>query len=159
MRRGVVRWGWRAAWAGVLAVVAVVGASAVELDPEPVRVTLLVLVVVAVAGLLLDAVAREAPVWATAPLHQPLGTGHDRATQAYLRLLESHRTARHPDGAVRDRLRALAGQALLARHGVRLEDPEAATLLDPQLRAVLAGPPSRLSPRRLDHLLRTIEEL
>lgn len=159
MRPSLRSWGRRAAWAAGLAAGLVAGTEALGFDPEPLRVALLVLIGVALVGLVVDAISREAPLWAGAPVRPPVSAGRDAATQAFLRQLESHQDARHPDAAVRDRLRSLTGQVLLVRHGLHPDDDDARARMGPELRAVLDDPPSRLTPRQIDRLLHTIEEL
>lgn len=141
------------------AAVVVVATRLLGLDPEPVRVVLLVFLLTAGGALGLVALRRRPAVWAADPVHPPLTAGRDAALQSHLRLLESHQTTRRPDAAVRDRLAGLADRALIARHGVRAGSAEGRALLGPELDEVLHGPVVRLTPRRLDQVLRQIEEL
>ncbi|MDO9456153.1 hypothetical protein [Nocardioides sp.] len=145
---------------GALACAVVVGtAAALGLEPEPVRVVLLVLLVVAGARLLVESVSRVAVLWYPVPVHPPVGEGRDQVTQSHLRLLENHQTSRRPDAAVRDRLAVLADQVLTVRHGVHAHSERGRELLGAELVEVLHGPVVRLNPRRIDRVLRQIEEL
>ena len=153
------RWLRRAGVAAVVAVLTYVTARLLELDPEPVRVVLLALLLVAGVGLVGDALPRTSQPWYDAPTHPPLHRGRDQLTQTYVRLLEDHQASRHPDPAVRDRLAMLADQVLVARHGVHVHTERARELLGPEATAVLQGPVVRLGPRRLERLMQQIEEL
>ncbi len=77
----------------------------------------------------------------------------------YVALLESHRSSRLPDHALRDRLVVLTDQVLRQRYGLRRDDPAVAELLGPELTAVLTGPARRLEPAEIDRCLTRIEEL
>ncbi|QCW50305.1 hypothetical protein FE634_07610 [Nocardioides dongxiaopingii] len=156
MRR---RWARRAG--GVLAgVVAVLVATQVlGFEPHPLRVALLGAVLGAGAGLLLDAVPQTPFAWTTPAPAAAVTRDRDAVTQAHLRRLENHQSARTPDAAVRDRLREVADRVLRARHGVRVDSEAGRALLGPDLRAVLDGPVVRMKPRRIDEVLRMIEEL
>ena len=83
----------------------------------------------------------------------------DPRTASYLRILESHLSAREVDSALRHRLRELTDQTLRARHDLELDDPRAAALLGPELGRVLTDPPYRLEPDRIERCVRRIEEL
>lgn len=145
--------------AAALAVVTVSAAALFELDPEPVRVALLVLLAVATAGLLVDALPRTLVLWYPVPTHPPVTEGRDQVTQSHLRLLEDHQLSRHPDAALRDRLTTLTEQVLFVRHGVHLHSEPGRALLGPELLEALQGPVVRINPRRIAHLLTLIEEL
>ncbi|GAA5156509.1 hypothetical protein GCM10023340_44600 [Nocardioides marinquilinus] len=143
----------------VLAAVTVVATSLLGLEPDPVVVSLLVLLALACLALLLGSAGGPQPTWRAAAVSPSVTAGRDGATQAHLRVLENHRTSRQPGPEVRDRLAALADRTLVLRHHVRLDDPRARDLLGDDVLDALTGPVERLSPRRIDHLLTTIEEL
>lgn len=153
------RWAVRLALALALGAGVVVGTSALDLEPEPVRVVLLVVLATLGAGVLLDATPRAAVAWYPASTHPPLTRGRDGTTASHLRHLENHQATRHPDGALRDRLRDVADGVLQVRHGVRADSDRGRALLGPELCEVLEGRVVRLSPRRIDQVLRMIEEL
>jgi hypothetical protein len=152
------RWLWRAAGAAALLLILDVLLSVFEFAPNHVRLALLVALGVAVSGLLLDSLA-EGPVWRA----EPMGTGGVTATDphlaSYVRILESHLTARTADTALRDRLAALCDERLERRHAVARDDPAAEALLGSGLLRDLAGPPRRLRREEIDAYLRRIEEL
>jgi hypothetical protein len=152
------RWMRRAAGAAALLLVLDVLLSVFEFAPNHVRLALLVALAVAVSGLLLDSLA-EGPVWRA----EPMGTGGVTATDphlaSYVRILESHLTARTADTALRDRLAALCDERLARRHALTRDDAAAETLLGSGLLHDLTGPPRRLRREEIDAYLRRIEEL
>ena len=83
----------------------------------------------------------------------------DPRTASYLRILESHLSAREVDGALRHRLRELTDQTLRARHDLDLDDPRAAELLGAELARVLDRPALPLDPDQIERCVRRIEEL
>ncbi len=156
MRR---RWLLRLAGTVLGAAVLLVVLSVAGADPAPVPLVLLVATCAALASLLVDALVGEEPAWQVEldrPAREDAG---DPRLVGHVRLLESHATARTADPAVRERLGALADQALRQRHGLRRDDPAAAPLLGPELAAVLSGPARRLSLTEIDRCLTRIEEL
>jgi hypothetical protein len=153
------RW-WRRLAAGlatfaVLEVVLVL----VDMQPDAVRVGLLVAICVAVLGLVLDALSDGAVSWDIEVERPSVREAGDARLTRYVQLLEAHEAARAPDPALRDRLGGLVDRVLAQRHGLRREDPRAAELLGPELTAVLDGPPRRLPPAEIDRCLTRIEEL
>lgn len=153
------RWLRRAAAAAVLFVVLDVVLTVFDFAPDHLRLALLVTLAVAVAGLLTDSIADEGPVWRV----EPMGTGAPTATDphlaSYVRILESHLTARTADIALRDRLAALCDERLARRHSLTRADPAAEPLLGTELIRDLAGPPRRLRRDEIEAHLRRIEEL
>lgn len=102
------RWWWRAGvvvvgWAGFL-----VAGARLDLDPHPGRLLLVVALVAAVAGLLVDSAIDPAPQWHREHPGRDDWRGHDQRTAFYVRMLESHLTARDDDPSLRDRLVGLA---------------------------------------------------
>ena len=83
----------------------------------------------------------------------------DPHTASYLRILESHLSAREVDSGLRGRLRELTDQTLRARHDLTVDDPRAADLLGEELRRVLNGAPTRLHPDQIERCVKRIEEL
>jgi hypothetical protein len=148
----------RAAGAAALLVILDVLLTVFEFAPDHLRLALLVVLGVAVTGLLTDSLA-EGPVWRV----EPTGTGGVSATDphlaSYVRILESHLTARTADTALRDRLATLCDERLARRHALTRDDPAAAALLGSGLLNDLAGPPRRLRREEIDGHLRRIEEL
>jgi len=159
MTTAVSRWLRRLLTAGAVGALVVAATRVFDLDPEPVRVVLLCLLLVALAGLLSDGLPRTSVLWYAVPIRPPVAEGRDQVTQAHLRLLENHQLSRRPDAAVRDRLAHLADQVLLARHGVPLRSEQGRALLGSEVLAVLEGPVVRLPPRRIERVLRHLEEL
>jgi hypothetical protein len=156
---GYGRWGFRSAggvlaFAGIEAVVLAINGQADEL-----RLALVVALVVCALGLLVDSTPVEPAVWAVRAEPEG-GLGRlDPRTASYLRILESHLSAREVDASLRERLRELTDQTLRARHDIELEDPRAAELLGRELERVLTDPPYRLDPDRIERCVRRIEEL
>jgi len=142
------------AFAGFEAAVLVIHGQADEL-----RLALVIALVVCASALLVDSTPVEPAVWA---MHVDAESGLGRLdprTASYLRIMESHLTARDVDGALRDRLRTLADQALRARHDLALDEPRAQELLGPEFSRVLTDRPFRLDPDRIERCVRRIEEL
>ena len=153
------RW-WRRL-AGGLAVFSVLEVILVlaDLDPDPVRLALLVATCVGVLGLVLDALADGGPSWVVEVEQPTARETSDSRFAHYVAMLEAHLSARSHDVVVRDRLGVLADHVLRQRYGVRHDDPRAPDLLGPELTAVLSGPARRLEPAEIDRCLTRIEEL
>jgi hypothetical protein len=153
------RWTRRAAAAAVLVVALDIVFVLLDFAPDHLRLALLVALAVAVTGLLVDSLAESAPVWRV----EPMGTGGVTATDphlaSYVRILESHLTARTSDTALRDRLAALCDERLARRHALTRDDRAAEALLGSALLRDLAGPPRRLRRDEIDGHLRRIEKL
>lgn len=153
------RWWWRVALAAVLFVVLSIVFVRVEFEPDIVRLGLLVALVVALVGLVLDSLPEVAPLWHVHVVRATTPPGQDRRTSLNLRILEGHLTGRTPGTALRDRLGVLADQVLRVRHDLGRDDPGAAELLGPELDRVLTEPPRRLSRAEIERCVRRIEEL
>ncbi|MBZ5737269.1 hypothetical protein [Nocardioides mangrovi] len=153
------RWWRRGAAAVVVYVVLEVVLTVLDLDPDPLRLALLVGTYTALVGLVVDALAGDEPVWTVESELHAVRAGGDPRLGRYVALLESHLSAKEDDRALRDRLGVLADQVLRQRHGVGRDDPSAATLLGPELTDLLTGPPRRVAPAQLDRCLTRIEEL
>jgi hypothetical protein len=153
------RWWWRLAggliaFGGIEAAVLLIDGRADEL-----RLALVVALVVCASALLIDAAPVEPAVW-TGHVEPEAGLGRlDPSTASYLRILESHLSAREVDGALRNRLRQLADQTLRARHDLTIDDPRSEELLGHELRRVLDEGPIRLNAERIDRCVKRIEEL
>ena len=153
------------------AVAVAVGAGAylstwlLDLEPDPIAVLLVTALGFGALALLRESVTPYRSQWYPPVGADPLTRGRDGATFADLRLLESHQTARHPDGHLRRRHGLLADRALLGTQGVGLDSDEGRARLGPEVAHLLgdaddpAGRGRRLSPRDIDLCLRTIEEL
>jgi hypothetical protein len=153
------RW-WRRGLAALVAyVVMEVLFTVLELDPDPVRLALLVATYTALLGLMVDALAGDEPVWTVESEEHVTRSAGDPRLVRYVALLESHLSAKEDDRALRDRIGVLADQVLRQRHGLGRGDPAAAGLLGPELAEVLTGPPRRLAPAQLDRCLTRIEEI
>jgi hypothetical protein len=156
---GPRRWWYRAA-GGVLAFAATeVAVRAIHGTVDDLRLALVVALVVSAAGLLVDSSYVEPAAWAGTTDPEAGLARLDPRTAALLRVLESHQTAREPDGALAGRLRDLADRTLRARHDVGLDDPRGAALLGPELVQVLTGPPRRLRVEEVERCVERIEEL
>jgi hypothetical protein len=155
----VRRWPGRVALAAGLAASAVAGAALLGLDPDPLTVPLLVALALACLAVVLDGLPRPAKPWLPSESSRSVVAGRDGTMQAHLRLLENHRTSRDPGPEVRDRLARLADRTLALRHQTSLDAPRARELLGDDVVDTLRGPVVRLSRRRIDHLLTTIEGL
>ncbi len=153
------RWVRRAAGAAALVLALDILLTLFDFAPDHLRLALLVALTVAVTGLLSDSLGEGGPVWRV----EPMGTGGVTATDphlaSYVRILESHLTARTADTALRDRLAALCDERLTRRHALTRDDPAAEALLGSGLLRDLAGPPRRLRREEIDGHLRRIEEL
>jgi hypothetical protein len=153
------RWARRAAGAAALVLTLDIVLTVFDFAPDHLRLALLVALAVAVTGLLSDSLGESAPAWRV----EPMGTGGVTATDphlaSYVRILESHLTARTADTAMRDRLAALCDERLARRHALTRDDPAAAALLGSGLLRDLAGPPRRLRREEIDVHLRRIERL
>jgi hypothetical protein len=153
------RWLRRAAGAAALLLGLDVVLTLFDFAPDHLRLALLVALADAVIGLFSDSLGEEPPAWRV----EPMGTGGITATDphlaSYVRILESHLTARTADTGLRDRLATLCDERLARRHALTREDPEAEALLGTALLQDLAGPPRRLRREEIDGHLRRIEEL
>ena len=156
---GERRWWWRAL-VGVAIVVAVNALARVtDTQLDQLRLVLVVAVVVAAAGLVVDAAQVEGVRWHVAAEPRDVQGSTDPRTASYLRVLESHLTSREPGSALRDRLGDLADHVLALRHDLTRTDPGAVALLGPELHRVLTEPPRRLAVDEIDRCVRRIEEL
>ena len=155
----MIRGRWRVVWAVVAAVALYVVLSLLDFDPDPVRLTLLVLVCLAASALFMDAFGGDELGWDVEAVTWAPQPGLDHGFASYLRVLEGHLTVDVPDTVLRDRLAGLARMRLDQRHGLTFTDPRADELLGPELIAVLTGPPRRLSRAEIDRCVRRIEEL
>jgi hypothetical protein len=153
------RWTWRLLLAVLAYGASWAGLSALDDDPDPLRLALVVGLLVCAGALMVDSATVVAASW---PVHPAPTTGLGRAdprTAAYIRLIEGHLTAAEPDRALRDRLRTLTDQVLRVRTDLELADPRADEVLGPQLEDVLKGPVRRLRVEEINRCLRRIEEL
>ncbi|WP_036565797.1 hypothetical protein [Nocardioides halotolerans] len=153
------RWWWRlagglVAFGGIEAAVLLIHGEADEL-----RLALVVALVVCASALLVDASPVEPAAWSTQVEPEP-GLGRlDPRTASYLRVLETHLTARGADGALRHRLRELTDRTLRVRHDLSVDDPRAEGLLGHDLRRVLQESPTKLTPDQIDRCVKGIEDL
>ena len=156
---GPRRWWFRVA-GGVAAFAAIeVAIRLIHGEADELRLALVVGLVVCASALLVDATSVEPAVWTVRSEPEP-GLGRlDPRTASYLRVLESHLSAREADLALRGRLRELAGHTLQLRHDLGLDDPRAAELLGPELRTVLTEPPRKLHPDEIERCVKRIEDL
>jgi hypothetical protein len=153
------RWWWRVG-GGLIAFGAIEAATVlIHGEADELRLALVVALVVCAAALLVDASPVEPAVWA-AHVESEDGLGRlDPRTGSYLRILESHLSARGVDANLRNRLRELADQTLRARHDLTLDDPRADELLGHELRRVLSESPTRLDLDQIDRCVERIETL
>lgn len=152
-------WARRAAGAAAVFVVLDLVLTRFEFAPDHLRLALVVALAAAVIGLLTDSLADSGSAWSGEPTGSGGATATDPHLASYVRVLESHLTARGADTALRDRLAALCDERLGRQHAVSRDDPAAETLLGPELLAVLGGPPRRLRKEQIDDYLRRIEDL
>ena len=153
------RWWWRVA-GGVIAFGAIEGAVLlINGQADELRLALVIALVVCASALLIDAAPVEPAVW-TGHVEPEGGLAKlDPRTASYLRIQESHLSAREVDGALRNRLRELADQTLRARHDLSVDDPRSEDLLGHELRRVLNENPTKLDAERIDRFVKRIEEL
>lgn len=156
---GERRWWWRTLFGALLAALVKGLAVITDTSVDHLRLVLVVAVAVSALGLVVDAAKVEPVRWLVAPERGDEQGSSDPRTAAYLRVLESHLTAREPGPALRDRLGDLADQALELRHDLVRADPAASGLLGPELLRVLTEPPRRLELVEIDRCVRRIEEL
>jgi hypothetical protein len=153
------RWWWRLA-GGLVVFGGIEGLTlAIHGEADELRLAAVVALVVCAAALMVDATPVEPAVW---PDHVEAESGLGRLdprTASYLRILESHQSAREVDVGLRNRLRELTEQTLRARHDLTLDDPRAEPLVAPELRRVLNEAPTKLSSDQIDRLVTRIEEL
>jgi hypothetical protein len=153
------RWWWRLA-GGLIAFGGIEGFTLlIHGEADEVRLACVVALVVCAVALLIDATHVEPAVW-TSHVEPEGGLGRlDPRTASYLRIIESHQSAREVDVALRNRLRELTERTLHARHDLTLDDPRAEELLGPDLRRVLHEAPTKLDSDQIDRLVTRIEEL
>ena len=154
-----VHWGRRAALALVVGAVVLTVGELAEAGLDPVRVSLLVVLAVAAAGFVLDALGEPAPTWGSEVRRPPTPRGLDLQTQRYLSVLESHLAATYPDRALRDRLVLLAERTLQVRHGEPLDSERGRELLGPALSALVHEPARRLTRPEIERHVQRIESL
>jgi hypothetical protein len=153
------RWWWRAA-GGVIAFGAIEGATLlIHGDADELRLALVVALVICASALLIDASPVEPAIWAGHVEPEGGLARLDPSTASYLRILESHLSAREVDAALRNRLQELAEQTLRVRHDLAVDDPRAQELLGRELRRVLDESPTKLDPDQIDRCVKRIEEL
>jgi hypothetical protein len=156
---GPRRWWWRVA-VGLIAFVGIEAAVRVTHgQADDLRLGLVVALVVVAAAVLVDASHVAPAAWTTRA--EP-GAGLSRLdprTAAYLRIIESHLSARQADRGLQGRLRELADQALRARHDLTLDDPRADALLGPEVRLMLSEAPRKLHPDEIERCVARIEDL
>ncbi len=130
-----------------------------DFAPDHLRLALLVALAVAVTGLLMDSLAESGPVWRVEPMGAGGVTATDPHLASYVRILESHLTARASDTGAARPAGGLCDERLARRHALTRDDPAAEALLGSALLRDLAGPPRRLRREEIDGHLRRIEEL
>lgn len=153
------RWWWRGASSLLLLGAVAVVLRLLRIEPDPLRLTLGVLLVVAVGWLVADTLALDAPSWQVSGREAGWSAGGDARLTTHTRVLEDHLAARDPGPALRDRLAALAAQRLALHHGLSLADLRASELLGADVVDALTGPVRRLQRAEVDRCLSRIEEL
>ena len=153
------RWARRAVGAAALFVVLDLVLTRFEFAPDHLRLALVVALAVAVTGLLTESLAEGGSAWSVEPMGSGSTTATDPHLASYVRVLESHLTARGADTALRDRLAALCDERLGRRHALSRDDADTESLLGAEMLGVLAGPPRRLRKEQIDEYLRRIEDL
>jgi len=156
---GSRRWWWRIA-VGVLAFAGIeVAVTLVDGEADELRLALVIALVVVACGLLVDAAAVEPAGWGSWTETESGLPRLDPRTASYLRILESHVSARDADLALRGRLHELADRTLRARYDLTVDDPRAEELLGPDLREVLTAPAHKLDAEEIERCVQRIEEL
>jgi hypothetical protein len=151
-------WGWLAATVAAYAVIWGL-MVAVDTDPRPGRLLLLVALLTSVLALVNLSVVSDAPDWEVYSVHPVTAPGQDARLGMWVRVIGGHLNSRYTDPALRDRLAELAAARLAQRHGLGLRDPAAATLLGPDVARILTDPPRSLSRTEIETCVRRIEEL
>lgn len=154
-RRGTRR---LATWAGV-EVCTLLALYLLGYHVRIVPLTLALTLGLAVVWLVGELVVDDPAPWAVDRRSGSGSVTNDVRLATYVRVLEDHRAARVPSGALRDRLAAVAAARLEAHHGLRLDDPRSAGLLGQPLAEVATGPVRRLTPAEIDACITRIEEL
>ena len=136
-------WLGRLAGAAGLALVGYGVLVLMDFGPRPLAWALLTLLGCALAWLVIDTTDTERSVW-----YPTLPVPGDRVEETTTdhRILDNHAASSRTSPVLRDRLVALA----------RSRDP---ALSDPELRALAAEQPRRLTPSEIDHYLTRIEAL
>ena len=152
-------WWRRAAFAVVAFAVLFPAFVKLDFEPDALRLGLVIVLGVALAGVFSDALVGESPHWDIDVARPATSEGLDRRTARFLGILESHLTARTPDPALADRLLELADLALRQRHHMGVHDRAARDLLGPDVCRILDEPPRRLSRAEITRCVTRIEEL
>jgi hypothetical protein len=155
----VKHWAWRGALAVALVLALDVLLTVFDFAPDHLRLALLVALAVAVVSLVVDGLTDAASAWRVERVGSGGVTTTDTHLATYVRVLESHLTARGADTALRNRLATLCDERLARRRALSRDDPAAEALLGSALLRDLAGPPRRLRREEIDDYLRRIEEL
>jgi hypothetical protein len=151
-------WGWLAATAAAYAGIWVL-MVAVDTDPRPGRLLLLVALLTAVFALVNLSVVSDAPEWEVQSVHAVTAPGQDARLAMWVRVIGGHLNARYTDPALRDRLAELATARLRQRHGLGLRDPAATTLLGADVVHILTDPARSLSRTEIETCVQRIEAL
>ena len=153
------QWWGRAAAAIFVFVGTFIVAAQLHLDPEPVRLALVIGVAAALLELVVSVLDPPRSSWHVDSVVPSSQQGRDAQFATYLRILEGNLSAKTPGPVLQNRLAALADRRLMLHHGVRRDDPRAAALLGPELVRDLDGPPRRLSLDEVESHLTRIEAL
>jgi len=136
---------------------------ALDTDPRPERLLLLVTLATAVLALANLAARTDSADWEVHSVGSVTPPGQDPRLGMYTRVIAGHLDARTTDPALRDRLAALAGRRLRQRHGIDLWDPadtpQVDRLVGAEVREVLVGPPRHLGRAEIETCVRMIEGL
>ncbi|RYP82486.1 hypothetical protein EKO23_21675 [Nocardioides guangzhouensis] len=159
------RWRRTVLWAVALTAGTWVVLALLDFEPDPVRLPLLVVLVLAVMHLVSAATGwdeQAVRLWEVDTAEPVRPAGEDTRLSFLVRVLTQHESAREPDGRLVECLAELADRRLEQRHGVRRDrEPErAGALLGPDLSRVLEEPPGRrMSLAEVDRHVQRIEEL
>jgi hypothetical protein len=151
-------WRWLAATAVVYGAIWLM-LTALDTEPRPGPLLLLVALVMAVLALVNINVTSDGPSWEVQPSQPVTEPGQDARLGMYTRVISGHLDAKTVDPALRDRLADLASALLRQRHGLGLREPAATDLLGREVADLLTGPPRRLSRGEVETAVRTIEGL
>lgn len=152
------RWLLRLVAAVAVAVVILIGAQALDFEPDLTVVGLLSAGAVLVGWALIDLDVATRPEWRLPSQEHLVPPGEDAGTASWSRLIEGHLTARAGDESLRERLGRLTDQRL-RRRGLERHMDQATELMGPVLTAALSGPVRRLTPDEIDICVERIERL
>lgn len=158
-RRESRTWVLRGVLGLVLAAVLYGAATAANLEPQLMPLTLAVLATALLVGVLFDLTSEQGTDWQVEAVGRSIAIGEDARAATWVRVLEGNQTARQPSDDLCRWLAGLTDDRLRRHRGLTRDDPAAATLLGPVLSDVLSGSVRRLTPDQINECVERIERL